>query len=109
MSRQDSPPGRCFVGSSMTKDTNLLIIGAGPCGLAMAAYAQRHDIDYLMVGKVMEFWKSNMPKGFILRSACDWHLDPTGVHTIEKYLQTKSLTPEDVEPLSLEFYLIPIS
>jgi FAD-dependent urate hydroxylase len=91
--------------SSMSKDTNLLIIGAGPFGLAMAAYAQHYNIDYLAVGKVMEFWKLNMPKGLILRSACDWHLDPTGIHTIENYLQTKGLTPQEVEPLSLEFYL----
>jgi cation diffusion facilitator CzcD-associated flavoprotein CzcO len=40
-----------------------------------------------------------------LRSACDWHLDPTGVDTIEAYLQTQGLTPADVEPLSLAFYL----
>lgn len=36
----------------MSKDTHLLIIGAGPFGLAMAAYAQRHNIDYLVVGSV---------------------------------------------------------
>ena len=89
----------------MTRDTNLLIIGAGPFGLAMAAYAQHLNMDYLVVGKFMEFWKSHMPKGLILRSACDWHLDPVGIHTAENYLQTKGLTPQEVEPLSLEFYL----
>jgi FAD-dependent urate hydroxylase len=50
----------------MAKDIDLFIIGAGPFGLAMAAYAQHHKINYLVVGKVMEFWKSNMPKGLIL-------------------------------------------
>jgi len=89
----------------MTKDTNLLIIGAGPFGLAMAAYAQHLNMDYLVVGKPMEFWKFHTPKGLILRSACDWHLDPVGIHTIENYLQTNSLTPQEVEPLSLELYL----
>ena len=53
----------------------------------------------------MEFWRKNMPKGMFLRSACDWHLDPLGVHTIEAFLQTQGKTPRDVEPLSLEFYL----
>ena len=89
----------------MGRETNLLIIGAGPFGLAMAAYAKHLDIDHLVVGKPMDFWKSNMPQGLILRSACDWHLDPLEIHTIEKYLQAKNLTPGDVEPLSLEFYL----
>jgi thioredoxin reductase len=40
-----------------------------------------------------------------LRSACDWHLDPVGKHTIESFLQERGQTSRDVEPLSLEFYL----
>jgi thioredoxin reductase len=89
----------------MVRDTNFLIIGAGPFGLGMAAYAQHLNIDYLVVGKPMEFWKSNMPKDLILRSTCDWHLDPVGIHTIENYLQTRAQSAKEVEPLSLEFYL----
>ncbi len=53
----------------------------------------------------MEFWRANMPKGMFLRSACDWHLDPQNVHTIEAFLQSQGKTPRDVEPLSLDFYL----
>ena len=87
------------------KRTNLLIVGAGPFGLAMAAYARHLGIEHLIVGKPMAFWKANMPKGMHLRSACDWHLDPMDVDTIEKFLETKGLRPRDVEPLSLEFYL----
>ena len=82
----------------MTRHTNLLIIGAGPFGLSMAAHARAQGIDYLIVGKPMDFWKSNMPAGMLLRSACDWHLDALGVHTIEAYLQTQHLSPADVEP-----------
>jgi FAD-dependent urate hydroxylase len=85
--------------------TNLLIVGAGPFGLAIAAYARHLGIEHLIVGKPMGFWKANMPKGMHLRSACDWHLDPMDVDTIEKFLETKGLRPRDVEPLSLEFYL----
>jgi thioredoxin reductase len=87
------------------RDTDFLIIGAGPFGLAAAAYAQHLDINYLVVGKPMEFWLSNMPKDLILRSTCDWHLDPVGLHTIESYLQGRGLTAKQVEPLSLELYL----
>ena len=86
-------------------NTDLLIIGAGPFGLALAAQAQHDNIDHLIVGKPMEFWRANMPRGMYLRSACDWHLDPQNVHTIEAYLQSHSKTPKDVEPLSLDFYL----
>jgi cation diffusion facilitator CzcD-associated flavoprotein CzcO len=86
-------------------DTDLLIIGAGPFGLSMAAYAAHRQLDYRLIGKPMEFWKSNMPAGMYLRSACDWHLDPLGIDTIESFLKTQSLAVAEVEPLSLEFYL----
>lgn len=86
-------------------DTALLIIGAGPFGLAMAAYARHLNIDHIVVGKPMDFWKTHMPQGMLLRSACDWHLDPLNIHTINCYLQEQALTPQDVAPLSLAFYL----
>ena len=89
----------------MDRRTDLLIIGAGPFGLALAADARHRGIDHLVVGKPMEFWKRNMPDGMYLRSDCDWHLDPNGEHTIERYLATRGQTPADVEPLSLRFYL----
>jgi cation diffusion facilitator CzcD-associated flavoprotein CzcO len=86
-------------------NTDLLIIGAGPFGLAVAAQAAHDGIEYLIVGKPMEFWRQNMPKGMFLRSACDWHLDPLNQHTIEAFLSIHDTTPKEVEPLSLEFYL----
>ena len=88
-----------------TYETDLLIIGAGPFGLAIAAQASHLGIDQLVVGRPMEFWHKNMPQGMYLRSACDWHLDPVNIHTIEKFLETRGQTPHDVEPLSLDFYL----
>ena len=71
----------------------------------MAAYAKHLAIDALIVGKPMGFWKGHMPSGMYLRSACDWHLDPMGMDTIEKYLETKELRTAEVEPLSIGFYL----
>ena len=69
--------------STLNRETDLLIVGAGPFGLAIAAQAAHDRIEHLIVGKPMEFWRQNMPKGMFLRSACDWHLDPLDVHTIE--------------------------
>jgi FAD-dependent urate hydroxylase len=89
----------------VTVDTDVLIIGAGPFGLSVAAYAAHWKLDHRSIGGPMEFWKANMPKGMYLRSACDWHLDPLGIDTIESFLKTQNLTAAEVEPVSLEFYL----
>lgn len=85
--------------------TKLLVIGAGPFGLAVAAYARRHQIDHLVVGRVMDFWKHNMPKGMFLRSASDWHYDPFNEDTIERFLEVRDLNPADVDPFPLDLYL----
>jgi len=71
----------------------------------MSAYAGRKNLEHVVVGKTMDFWKSNMPEGMYLRSACDWHYDPFNEATIERYLETKNLKRADVEPLALAFYL----
>ena len=89
----------------MTRQTEFLIVGAGPFGLSMAAHARDAGLDHLVVGRPMEFWQQHMPRGMLLRSACDWHLDAAGEHTIEGFLRTRNQVPADVEPLSLEFYL----
>src|SRR5258708_29649668 len=86
-------------------DTDLLIIGAGPFGLAIAANVSHLKIDHVVVGKPMDFWKTHMPHGMRLRSTCDWHLDPLNIHTIDRYLQEHGLKQQDVEPLPLNFYL----
>jgi thioredoxin reductase len=86
-------------------DIALLIIGAGPFGLAMAVQARELGIDHVVLGQPMDFWKKHMPAGMVLRSGCDWHLDPTERHTLERFLETRGQKPSDVEPLSLNFYL----
>lgn len=71
----------------------------------MAVMARQQGIDHLVVGRTMESWKRHMPRGMFLRSTCDWHLDPLGIHTLDSYLGAKGLTRGDVEPLSLDTYL----
>src|SRR5437764_11171167 len=68
-------------------DTQLLVIGAGPYALSTAALAREHGIDTTVVGLPMGFWRQNMPRGMFLRSGPDWHLDGSGVETLEAYLE----------------------
>ena len=85
--------------------TRLLIVGAGPFGLALAALARERGIDHILAGRPMSFWRDHMPAGMCLRSAGDWHFDPMDVHTIERFLAEQGRARADVEPLSLAFYL----
>ena len=89
----------------MEPDAQLLIIGAGPFGLSLAAEADRIGVDYAMVGRAMDFWRTHMPAGMYLRSDSGWHLDPAGVHTIDRFLELHDLTRAEAEPLSLDLYL----
>jgi lysine/ornithine N-monooxygenase len=80
--------------------THLLIVGAGPYGLSLAAAARRHGIDALLLGDPMAFWKQRMPRGMLLRSGLDWHLCPAGEYTLERYLSEQQVPPQDQMPIT---------
>jgi hypothetical protein len=89
----------------MTELFDLLVVGAGPNGLATAAYARSRGRSCRVVGEAMGFWKHNMPPGMLLRSGVDWHLDPLGVHTFEAYLRSRSLDPATIGPIPVQLFL----
>jgi cation diffusion facilitator CzcD-associated flavoprotein CzcO len=83
----------------------LLIVGAGPFGLSLAAWAHEAGMDYLCLGSPMEFWRRQMPPGMYLRSGPDWHLDPAGVHTLQRFLGGEAATVDSSHPLPIAAYL----
>ena len=85
--------------------TDLLIIGAGPYGLAVASYVKRLGLECMVVGDPMSFWRDHMPAGMKLRSPTSWHLDAVGELTFERFLQVGGLQPAEVSPISLGLYL----
>lgn len=85
--------------------TELLLIGAGPYNLAIAAHAKAAGINTIIVGEPMGFWRRNMPAGMFLRSGLGWHLDASGIHTIEAFLEEEHIPRELSEPMPIETFL----
>jgi FAD-dependent urate hydroxylase len=85
--------------------TPLLVLGAGPYGLATAALARHRGLETMVVGQPMGFWRENMPRGMLLRSGIDWHLDPLGVHTLRAYLEERGIDEADVHPIPVELFV----
>jgi lysine/ornithine N-monooxygenase len=86
-------------------DIDLLIVGAGPYGLAIAAYAKHRGLRACIVGEPMGFWKHNMPARMLLRSGVDWHLDPLETLTFEAFLRERSVDPASVMPIPVGLFL----
>lgn len=83
----------------------LLIIGAGPYGLATAAYAKHRGLDFLLLGEPMGFWKHHMPKGMFLRTSIREHLDPLNIHTFNSFIEEKGITKKEANPIPVELFL----
>ena len=85
--------------------TQLLIIGAGPYGLAMAAWAQDNGLDFRVVGYPMQFWKEHMPVGMLLRSGIGWHMDPAKTHTLSRFAAENGVELERGMPIALGTFI----
>ena len=86
-------------------DTRLLVIGAGPYGLSVAALARERGIETVTLGRPMGFWREHMPEGMLLRSGLDWHLDAAAEATFEAYIAEQQLQALDVDPIPLRLFL----
>ena len=85
--------------------TSLLVVGAGPYGLAVAARARECGIDTVIVGHPLGFWTDHMPEDMFLRSGIDWHLDASGIHTFEAFIEEQALSPAELDPIPIRVFL----
>ena len=85
--------------------TSLLVVGAGPYGVSVASRALECGIETVVVGRPFGFWIDHMPAGMFLRSGTDWHLDASGVHTFEAFVEDRRLSPKDLDPVPIEVFL----
>src|SRR5690348_5575035 len=85
--------------------TELLVVGAGPYALSTAGLARERGIKTVVVGRPMEFWRENMPKGMFLRSGPDWHMDGAGTHTVAAFLEDRGIATKDIDPIPIAVFL----
>jgi cation diffusion facilitator CzcD-associated flavoprotein CzcO len=85
--------------------TALLVIGAGPYGVAVAAYARARGIATVVSGQPMALWRAHMPAGMFLRSSTDWHLDAEDVHTFAAFVEDRDLAARDIDPVPIAVFL----
>ena len=73
----------------MSDTVDVVIIGAGPYGLSVAAHLRAAGVDYRHFGMPMHLWQAAMPKGMFLKSQgfASNLSDPAGTHTLEAFCQ----------------------
>jgi thioredoxin reductase len=88
-----------------TKREDVIIIGAGPYGLSVAANLRGRGIDPYVVGQPMAFWKENMPQGMLLRSAVEASRINAPQKALSIYEFERSLGRKLVDPLPIEDFI----
>ena len=81
---------------------DLLVIVAGPYGIATAAYAKSRGLDVVVCDRFMEFWKRSMPDGMFLRSDERWHLDAEERHTFQAFVNEAGFSREPLFAFKIE-------
>ena len=89
----------------MDRDSQVAIIGAGPYGLACAAFLRHSGFEPRVFGEPMGFWQRQMPRGMLLRSRRrSSHIaDPTLALTIDQYEENTGARVS--EPIELQQYI----
>lgn len=87
----------------MRRMDDLVVIGAGPYGLSIAAHAAAAGLGVRILGRPMASWRDHMPEGMYLKSE-PWSSNlsaPGGRHTLAEYCATRGLTAEHGSPLPI--------
>ncbi len=71
----------------------VVVLGAGPYGLAATAHLRHAGVESRLFGRTMEFWHNNMPTGMLLRSSWEAsHIsDPSHQLTLDRYQSAHGL------------------
>lgn len=77
----------------MKDSVDVVVVGAGPYGLSIAAHLEAAGVEFRIFGSAMSTWKEHMPKGMLLKSdgfASNLY-DPGGVFPLEEFCRQEGL------------------
>jgi len=83
---------------------DLLVVGAGPYGLSIAAHAASAGLSMRVFGRPMASWRDHMPAGMFLKSE-PWASnlsDPAGRWRLDVYCAENGLTARHAHPIPVE-------
>jgi thioredoxin reductase len=89
-------------------DVDVLVVGAGPYGLSIAAHLRQRGVNFRIFGQPMNTWIAQMPKGMFLKSEgfASTLYDPDHEFTLEKYCADQGIAYADVGiPVPLETFV----
>jgi hypothetical protein len=82
---------------------DLVVVGAGPYGLSIAAHAAAAKLDVRVLGRPMESWRDHMPDGMYLKSE-PWASnlsDAVGDYSLDAYAAAHGFRAEHGHPLPI--------
>jgi thioredoxin reductase len=82
----------------MAEICEVVVIGAGPYGLSIAAHLSARNIPHRIFGKAMDTWATQMPKGMLLKSdgfATSLY-DPARSFTFARYCRERDIPYADL-------------
>ena len=91
----------------MAPRSSVVVIGAGPYGLSIAAFLKAHGVDFRVFGSPMATWRTQMPKGMQLKSdgfASDLY-EPGAEFTLAHFCAERGIPYQDIGlPVALETF-----
>ncbi|MFJ3926068.1 NAD(P)-binding domain-containing protein [Streptomyces sp. NPDC090022] len=87
----------------MRRTDDLVVVGAGPYGLSIAAHAAAAGLEVRVLGRPMASWRDHMPEGMFLKSE-PWASNlsaPDGRHGLHAYCRTVGTAAEHGRPLPI--------
>jgi thioredoxin reductase len=92
---------------TVRRSSEVVIIGAGPYALSIAAHLQAKGIEFRIFGSPMHSWRTSMPAGMFLKSEgfASSLYDPGGSFTLKHFCNHNGFVYKDTElPVALETF-----